>query len=77
MAAGQGEYFLQPQSKLRFFGKSAEDIQFLVAKFLSTEPPTIDLQPGMSPDQVKTILGDPSEIIVFGNKKTFRYAIRK
>jgi hypothetical protein len=73
MAAGQGEYNLQPQSKLRFFGKSAEEIQALVGKFLSSQPPTIDLKPGMSPDEVRQIAGDPTEIIVFGNKKTLRY----
>jgi hypothetical protein len=73
MAAGQGEYSLQPQSKLRFFGKSATDIEFLISKFLSAEPPTIDLQPGMSPNEVKAVLGDPNEIVNFGNKKTFKY----
>lgn len=73
MAAGQGEYSLQPQSKLRFFGKSAVDIKALVSKYLSSEPPTIDLKPGMSPDEVRRIAGDPAEIMVFGNKRTFRY----
>jgi hypothetical protein len=73
MAASQGEYSLQPQAKLRFFGKSAEEIQSLVSKFICSKPPTIDLEPGMSSDEVRNVLGDPSEIINFGNKKTFRY----
>lgn len=73
MAAGQGEYNLQPQSKLRFFGKSAQEVQTLVSKFISSDPPTLDLQPGMSPDQVRQIAGDPTEIVILGNKKTLRY----
>jgi hypothetical protein len=33
----------------------------------------MDLNPGMSPDEVRKIVGDPREIINFGNKTTFRF----
>lgn len=73
-AAMKGDAKLQPEVKLRFFGTSAEEVQALVAQFLSEKQPSFDLKPGMSPDEVLKVLGDPSEIINFGNKKTFRYA---
>jgi hypothetical protein len=74
LAATQGDSKFQPDVKLRFFGKSAGVVQTLVAQILSEKKPSSDLKPGMSPDEVLKILGDPSEIINFGNKKTFRYA---
>jgi len=73
MAGGTGKYNLQPQSKLRFFGDSADEIKRLVAEYLSHDPPKIELHPGMSPEEVKEVLGEPMEIFVFGNKKTFKY----
>lgn len=49
MAAEQGEFKLQPDVKLRFFGNSADEIQAMVCKYLSSEQPTIDLKPGCLP----------------------------
>lgn len=73
LAAGQGPDHMQPQSKLRFFGDTVEEIKGLVENYLSSEPPKIELQPGMSPAEVKEILGDPLEVFIFGGKMTFKY----
>lgn len=64
---------VRPQSKLRFFGDTAEEIKGLVENYLSFEPPKIELQLGMSLAEVKELLGEPLQILVFGERETFKY----